>query len=68
MLSAPLHDPAYSPVAEGLVSAERAFLHGTFEFSFKALDEPVHFEMYARVDHGVEVAAGMFQGESIWVR
>jgi hypothetical protein len=57
MLSASFHDTTYSPVAECLVRTEGAFLHGTFELSFKSLDEPVHFEVYARVDHVIEVAA-----------
>lgn len=67
MPSAPLHDPPDPRVAERLVGAERAFLHRTFELLLKPVHQPVHLEVHARIDEGVEVAAGVLQSQGVRV-
>ncbi|KAL2006721.1 hypothetical protein VTN00DRAFT_9389 [Thermoascus crustaceus] len=63
----PLHDPPDPPVTERLVRPEGAPLHRTLELQLEALHQPVDLEVDARVDNGVEVAAGMLQRQGIRV-
>lgn len=61
MPSSTLHNTTNLVIAEDFVCAKRAFLHGTFEFALESLNEPVNFEVYARIHQAVEMAASVFE-------
>lgn len=67
MPAATLHNAPNPIIAKGLIRAERAFLHGTFEFAFESFDQPVYFQVYTRVHQRVEMAGAVFEGQGIWV-
>lgn len=68
MPSSAFHDPPDSHIAEGFVSSERAFLQWTLELLLKTVYQPVDFQMDAGIDQVVEMAAGVFQRQSVRVR